>query len=313
MKCNELYNSLKGKTEKGQPLTNMTKIKYTVIFSSLWVMLTINPSGLQASTCPRGPMEAALQPVYESPAGAVNGWNTTFMLSTVPESQRSLRVYRNGTLLLRGADYRLDGKQVEIAAPQTPQAGDILCVSYLGTSAPASSLGQMAATTRTAPLNRQNADETTIAAMRSALNNELRDYIHNRRLQVRDVILQRAAGTSAGNRYASLDMLAARMNRNSQLDAQGVEGLGDITPPAPMQLGAFASVGLPESVPRSPKLSSPIQTLGNSMRRGTHRSASANLPDIKGHSDGPEFLINIEREVHLPNGFNQVSTNSPSR
>jgi hypothetical protein len=65
-----------------------------------------------------------------SPTGVVDGSNTAFGLSAVPDPVTSLAVYRNGVLQKTGQDYNLSGSTVTFVAAATPQPGDTLLASY---------------------------------------------------------------------------------------------------------------------------------------------------------------------------------------
>jgi hypothetical protein len=65
-----------------------------------------------------------------SPAGLVDGANTSFTLSGVPNPAASLTVYRNGMLQTQGLDFTLSGNQIQFVAAAAPQAGDTLLTSY---------------------------------------------------------------------------------------------------------------------------------------------------------------------------------------
>ena len=66
----------------------------------------------------------------DSPAGIVDGSNTAFGLSGVPDPATSLAVYRNGILQKVAQDYTLTGSTVSFVAAATPQPGDTLLASY---------------------------------------------------------------------------------------------------------------------------------------------------------------------------------------
>jgi hypothetical protein len=66
----------------------------------------------------------------ESPSGTMDGSNTTFILSVVPDPASSLAVYRNGVLQKLVQDYNLTGSSVQFAAGAAPQPGDALLASY---------------------------------------------------------------------------------------------------------------------------------------------------------------------------------------
>ena len=66
----------------------------------------------------------------ETPAGAVNGVNTSFTLSGTPDPAISVVLYRNGILQKLNLDFTMIGNVVNFAAAATPQTGDMLLTSY---------------------------------------------------------------------------------------------------------------------------------------------------------------------------------------
>ena len=66
----------------------------------------------------------------DSPAGIVDGANTTFTLSTAPNPATSLAVYRNGMLQKAGLDFTANGSIVHFVTAAAPQPGDTLLASY---------------------------------------------------------------------------------------------------------------------------------------------------------------------------------------
>jgi hypothetical protein len=66
----------------------------------------------------------------DSPAGIVDGSNTSFTLSAVANPATSLAVYRNGVLQKTGQDYTFTGSAIQFAAGAVPQPGDTLLASY---------------------------------------------------------------------------------------------------------------------------------------------------------------------------------------
>jgi hypothetical protein len=66
----------------------------------------------------------------DSPAGIVDGSNTSFTLSAVPDPVSSLAVYRNGVLQKTGQDYTLTGGTIQFVAAAAPQPGDTLLAGY---------------------------------------------------------------------------------------------------------------------------------------------------------------------------------------
>lgn len=66
----------------------------------------------------------------DSPAGVVDGSNTTFMLNGLPSPSSSIAFYRNGVLQKAGFDYTLSGGAIQFVPAATPQPGDVLLASY---------------------------------------------------------------------------------------------------------------------------------------------------------------------------------------
>ena len=66
----------------------------------------------------------------EIPAGAVNGSNTVFTLASTPSPASSLELYRNGLLMLQGADYQISARTITFFLASVPQTGDLLVASY---------------------------------------------------------------------------------------------------------------------------------------------------------------------------------------
>lgn len=67
----------------------------------------------------------------ETPGGAINGVNVSFTLAHPPNPVASLRLYKNGVLLLQNTDYTLNGATIAFSGAQTtPQTGDSLIAYY---------------------------------------------------------------------------------------------------------------------------------------------------------------------------------------
>lgn len=80
-----------------------------------------------------GPCSAESGPAFadsETPAGLVNGSNTSFTLANPPEPASSLQLYRNGLLQRATVDFTLSGNMVTFLAGSVPQTGDILAATY---------------------------------------------------------------------------------------------------------------------------------------------------------------------------------------
>jgi len=66
----------------------------------------------------------------DSPAGIVDGSNTSFTLSAAPNPASSLAVYRNGMLQKIVQDYTLTASTIQFVAADAPQPGDTLLAGY---------------------------------------------------------------------------------------------------------------------------------------------------------------------------------------
>ena len=66
----------------------------------------------------------------ETPAGTMNGANTTFSLANTPAPAASLTLFRNGLELAQGSDYLLNGAAITFATTNIPKSGDIILAYY---------------------------------------------------------------------------------------------------------------------------------------------------------------------------------------
>lgn len=66
----------------------------------------------------------------EVPAGAINGTNTVFTLTSTPAPSSSLALFRNGLLMRQGSDYSISGTTVTFYVNSKPQTGDLLTANY---------------------------------------------------------------------------------------------------------------------------------------------------------------------------------------
>jgi hypothetical protein len=64
----------------------------------------------------------------EIPGGTINSTNVSFQLNHTPSTSASLKLYKNGVLLMKTADYTLSGSTVTFSS--APQAGDTLVADY---------------------------------------------------------------------------------------------------------------------------------------------------------------------------------------
>jgi hypothetical protein len=66
----------------------------------------------------------------ETPAGVINGVNTSYTLSAAPTPVGSLMFFRNGMILKQGTDYTVSGANVVLAPGNAPVNGDRLEAWY---------------------------------------------------------------------------------------------------------------------------------------------------------------------------------------
>ncbi len=67
----------------------------------------------------------------ERPSGAINGLNIAFTVATVPNPGTSLKLYKNGMLLMPNLDYTLTGSTITFASTAiAPIAGDSITAYY---------------------------------------------------------------------------------------------------------------------------------------------------------------------------------------
>lgn len=86
--------------------------------------------GLQASYRIGAPAQSVTYVDNETPQGVINGTNLGFSLAAAPSSN-TLRLYKNGALLLSGIDYSLTGTNISFTSiAATPTTGDRLVAYY---------------------------------------------------------------------------------------------------------------------------------------------------------------------------------------
>ena len=67
----------------------------------------------------------------QTPSGNINGVNLVFTLSSAPNPASSLRLYKNGILLMRSVDYTISGATITfLSAASAPTTGDSLVSFY---------------------------------------------------------------------------------------------------------------------------------------------------------------------------------------
>jgi hypothetical protein len=74
----------------------------------------------------------------ETPSGGIDGANDTFTLGAIPSPVSSLRLFRNGLLLIQGSEYTIAANVVRLASARIPVAGDVLQAWYRISGAQAS-------------------------------------------------------------------------------------------------------------------------------------------------------------------------------
>lgn len=66
----------------------------------------------------------------ESPAGAIDGLNTAYVLAEAPSPPSSLELTRNGVIQKPGIDFTLSGANISFLSSAIPQVGDVLLAWY---------------------------------------------------------------------------------------------------------------------------------------------------------------------------------------
>jgi hypothetical protein len=66
----------------------------------------------------------------ETPAGTINGTNSTFLLTHTPDPASSLLLFRNGLRMATGVDFTLSSNIVTFFVASRPQSGDQLAANY---------------------------------------------------------------------------------------------------------------------------------------------------------------------------------------
>lgn len=184
--------------------------------------------GTDGSTGPSG--NQTYRVINETPQGVINGWNTDFTLSHVPQTGSTVHLYRNGVPLVDPTDYQIKACVITVSPNQVPQVGDTLDVSYVGTDSVTRSIASPLPT----PPSVRYLDEISIAATREALRDEegslsmiLDGSPTDRRLHLHHNLKQPTQSD-----LEALQMLSARLADGSQEVADGVEGLGDAAVPS---------------------------------------------------------------------------------
>ena len=163
--------------------------------------------------------------ITEIPQGAINGWNTRFLLSQSTEPGSAVRLYRNGVSLRSPADYQIQGNAITFSPQQVPQTGDTLSISYVSANTGIRSTGM----TEAVPAVSRDLDEISIAATRNALRAEAPNTS-----QGEQGTLANDRAVKAWNRRKSayggseaLQLLSYRIADSASGVADGIEGLGD--------------------------------------------------------------------------------------
>jgi hypothetical protein len=64
------------------------------------------------------------------PTGTINGTNLVFKLGSTPNPTSSLRLYKNGILLMQSVDYTVNGSTINFLTASVPASGDSLVSFY---------------------------------------------------------------------------------------------------------------------------------------------------------------------------------------
>jgi len=214
--------------------------------------------------------------IGEIPHGPINGWNTSFMMSHVPQPNSTIEVYRNGILLEDFTDYQVSSNIITLSPSQVPQVGDTLYVSYLGdTDAAVRSASIPPKSSQT-----QYPDEISIAESREALRKEANsDYTADDRLSnSRRIRRSHTVGRFPHTEPEALTLLGIRMADEDSGIAKGVEGLGDVAAPSVYSTLPAGEFSRHEDQRSALTMTTPIHEYG---RPGIYPSEERPMPAIE--------------------------------
>lgn len=169
--------------------------------------------------------------VTEAPAGSVDGKNTRFTLSRVPEPGSAVQIYRNGVHLTLGEDYEASGNTIIFETRETPLPGDFLQAIY----EPAAR-GLQAARSAARVSTFTGGEEISSALARKALSTELgglsepkvnREQTGGSSPLLSIDIDSLSASSSHATRGVRRKGKGEPQNTEKSTTVQGVDGLGD--------------------------------------------------------------------------------------
>lgn len=157
-------------------------------------------------------------------SGVVDGKNDRFSLSRVPDTTPPIQIYRNG-VPVDSADYQAIGNTVTFTSRQTPVAGDILEAIYK----PASRQLQPARSTSRSSVSAAG-EEISSALARQALSAEL-TVLSGPEPNTKQIASPSPAeaddASPRHNAKANHPKGKRESQKNKDISAQGVDGLGD--------------------------------------------------------------------------------------
>jgi hypothetical protein len=221
-------------------------MKKSVPLTVFIVLLGVVCSYAQSLPCDQGNCELGPRWVTETPRGPVDGVNTVFTLSGIPEPDSQVRVFRNGIALETPQDFEISQETISLKPSQVPLQGDVLKAMYIPSSHRHSSR-MLGSDGQVEPRPTSVVDEITIEAGREALAAEAAGF--ERIAKGRDRMYgddPRSVSQSAGTEPASIRMLSRRIRDNrgslgSGRDLQGIEGTGDEPLASPFDEGDFTA------------------------------------------------------------------------
>lgn len=101
--------------------------KNKLYFKSDGNLYKLNDGGVEEQVGGGG-SGTSFEDVQEVPTGTIDGVNQQFSVTDTPISDASLKIYRNGLLLVQGVDYSVLGNLFALA--NAPQSGDDLNATY---------------------------------------------------------------------------------------------------------------------------------------------------------------------------------------
>lgn len=234
------------------------------------------------------------QLVNEVPRGTIDGWNTTFTVSRVPQRISTDHLYRNGVPLIDPADYQVRSNVITLAPSEIPQVGDTLYFSYVATAAVSRSVASMPIAA--SPISYR--DEISIAATREALRSAASNIStpQNEASADRRLHIFNSSKRQRKGELEALTMLSARLAEPVPGVANGIEGLGDAPTPSVYLTAASPQAGERNLWGNGPQPSTSSATYGQSsiQSRAVPSSSAIDILENRLSATDPQQLRDLE-------------------